>query len=114
MSYIKISTLEYPRYEGDIRLEYPNLPFGSGDDFQLPDNYARIDQSNKPQYDHKTQYLVFSTPTQVDGQWFATYEVRDYTQQELDMMKPKKITNRPSVIINPDLNVAGAAPDVIT
>jgi hypothetical protein len=84
MNYIKLETLEYPRYEGDIRLEYPEITEEqTGETFPCPPTYAAVHDGEIPNYDEKTQMRTQGTPQLIDGQWMATWIVRDLTQEEL-------------------------------
>jgi len=91
MKYIKLSTLEYPRYEGDIRIEhseitedqtYPNFP--------IPNTYALVNVPETPNYNPDTQAIVESVPSQVNGVWSVELSVRDLTTDELAEMKAQK------------------------
>jgi len=104
-AYIKLTTLEYPRYQGDIRLEHPEI----GDEFVCPDTYAYVEDSVIPEFNEALQFLFETAPIQVDGVWQQTWFVRDKTEEELELckfVKEKYITNK-------NLNVQGSAPDVI-
>jgi len=102
MIYIKLSTLEYPRHQGDIRLEYP----GMGEEFVLPNTYAFVHVEPMPEYDGTTSVFEYSPPFEQDGQWFQNGQVRLRTEEEqiefekmLDRMRP--------------LEAKGTEPDVI-
>lgn len=112
MIFLKLSTMEYPRYEVDIRLEYPEI---GSDVFPLPDDYAQVEQIVPPIYDNKTQYLSQAAPVQVDGVWQSVWVVNDFTPEQLAVLaaiaeenKPPKRKQRPPITNN------GSAPDVIT
>lgn len=81
--YIKLSTLDYPKHQGDIRLEHPEI----GDEFICPDTYAEVLDKEKPNYDFKIQTIYEDPPSLIDGKWYKNYVVRNYTQQELDHIK---------------------------
>jgi len=87
--YIKLSTGEYPRHEGDVRLEYPDM----GEQFVLPDTYAHVQSTEMPEHDYITQRAVETPPIQVNGQWIMQWMVRDATQQELDFAAKQKEVN---------------------
>lgn len=82
-SFIKLSTLEYPRHEGDIRLEYPNiLETETGETFPCPETYAKVIENNRPIYNYQTQKCVEMTPQYVDGVWVQTWKIVDLTEEE--------------------------------
>jgi hypothetical protein len=72
-AYIKLSTLGYPRHQGDIELD--------------PDSeYAQVQCVDQPAYDSKTQISYAGKPIETDGVWYMTWLVRDLTQEEIDAM----------------------------
>ena len=119
MIFLKLSTMEYPRYEGDIRIEHPEITEDqTGDTFPMVDDYAVVEQIPTPTYDPKTQYIAQGTPVQVDGTWQSVWVVSDYTTEQLAAIAAAEAAaaaphthahkNRPST------NVSGSAPNVIT
>jgi hypothetical protein len=88
MNYIKLATGEYPRHQGDVRLEYPEM----GEPFVLPDTYAHVQGTPEPEVTD-AQRVVEILPIQVNGQWFMQWMVRDATQQELDFAAKQKEVN---------------------
>jgi hypothetical protein len=84
--YIKLATLEYPRHEGDIRLEHPEiLESQTGDTFPCPDTYAPVVYEDQPSIDWAVQAMELGEPVQNDaGNWTATWVVRDLTPEELE------------------------------
>ena len=79
--YIKLSTLEYPRHQGDIRLEHPEI----GNDFVCPETYAIVENGTIPTYDPSTQQLKENAPFLNDGVWYKNWYVYNYTDDELNM-----------------------------
>ena len=69
-AYIKTSTNEYPRHDGDIALD----PTGE---------YAAVQWVDKPTFNTETQRCKEGVPEQIDGQWRMTWIVRDATQSEM-------------------------------
>ena len=108
-SYIKLSTSEYPRYQGDIRLENPDI----GPIFVCPDTYAEVQETQRPDFNMLEETAVEIQPTIQNGVWTQTWLVRPYTQEELDAKKAleeyMKSFSKPA----PDINKSGSAPDVI-
>lgn len=82
--YIKIATLEFPRYEGDIRLEYPEIPIElTGDAFPYPETYAPVSFTNPPTVT-ANQRVSMGVPVLSDqGQWLLTWVVTDLTEEEI-------------------------------
>lgn len=72
MNYIKLATMEYPRHQGDIRLEHPEI----GDDFVCPDTYAHVQDTPEPEVT-KTQMVVELPPAQNNGVWERQWAVVD-------------------------------------
>lgn len=108
-AYIKLSTLEYPRHEGDIRIEHPEISeTQTGASFPCPETYAPVQWTSPPVVDLATHAVSQGTPEFVDGIWKATWTTRALTQQELDMLAEMANKSLP-----PNLNTPGAAPDVI-
>lgn len=113
MNYLKLSTMEYPVHEGDIRLEYPEITEDqTGDTFPLPNTYVKVQEVTPPQFEQTSQYVITGQPEQVDGIWRQVWIVCDRTQEQLKRIKEEQNIGhhrrpRPST----DLN--GSAPDVI-
>jgi hypothetical protein len=90
-TYIKISTLEYPRYEGDIRVEHPEIQENqTHPNFPCPDTYALVEWVDMPTYDPATQIAYETTPVQVNGKWKMTWVIRDATASEIAMANTPK------------------------
>lgn len=68
--YIDNITLEYPLYEGDIRLRHPEI----GEEFILPEKYSPVYFSEFPQVSEKYTYKQ-SHPQSIDGVWYTTWEI---------------------------------------
>lgn len=57
MAYIRLSTLEYPIYEGDIRREYENIREDqTGDTFPCPEGFAKVEDTHPPTPAPNTKY----------------------------------------------------------
>ena len=82
--YIKLATFEYPRYQGDIRLEHPEiLESQTGDSFPCPDTYAPVQYVDMPDA-LETQTIEAGPPVQDElGNWIASWVVRDLTPEEI-------------------------------
>ena len=84
-AYIKLLTFEYPRHEGDIRLEHPEIQESqTGDTFPCPSTYALVVPTDRPTFDEATQIAQEQAPLQVNGVWTQQWSVRSLTAQELE------------------------------
>lgn len=113
MNFLKLSTMQYPVHEGNIRLEYPEIREDqTGDTFPLPADYVQVEQTTPPSYNRRTQYLTQSAPVENNGVWQSVWVVNDMTAEQLaaraeaeaSMPKPHR----------PPLTNSGSTPDVIT
>ena len=95
MNYINILTLEFPRYEGDIRLDHPEI----GEEFVCPSTYAPVTVSPEPVIDSQNQKTQFSSPYENGGQWFVDFVVVELTDEEKTMRnkKPSEVTLDPKL-----------------
>jgi hypothetical protein len=92
-AYIKLSTLEYPRHEGDIRLEHPEiLESQTGDTFPCPDTYQLVQWVDMPTITEYQQAYEIA-PIQQNGVWIMRWEVRDLTLQEIEFIQTTKTSN---------------------
>jgi hypothetical protein len=86
MAYIKIATLEYPRHEGDIRLEHPEiLESQTGATFPCPPTYAKVVETFPPTAPSGFK-LAQGTPVLNGIQWETTWgfvpkDDEDYRQE---------------------------------
>lgn len=83
MTYAKIennSVVEYPVYEGDIRLRYSNVSFASP--FEAPDGYEFVVDTHRPAVDYK-QNCIEGDPVLSDGVWTRNWLLIDATAQEI-------------------------------
>lgn len=109
-AYIKLSTLEYPRYEGDIRLEHPEiLENQTGDTFPCPATYAPVRWVDAPEYNPETQIIYELAPIVVDGVWSMVWTMRDLTPEEIDFINELKQKTNPYQ----NLTQPGSDPNVI-
>lgn len=76
--YIKTATLEYPLYEGDIRLEYPDIDKAlTGTAFPCPATYAKVTQQIIPTECGENQYFLESAPFKANEVWQTTWSVAE-------------------------------------
>lgn len=84
-TYLKLSTMEYPRFEGDIRLDYPEITEDqTGDTFPCPADYVVVTEVPCPAFDGATQAAIQLMPQQIDGVWTMVWEIKNYTQDQID------------------------------
>ena len=72
-AYIKLSTNEYPRHNGDIAVD----PAGAA-------NYEAVQWTEPPMFDAMTQRCFEGSPVQENGAWKMTWVVREASQEEID------------------------------
>lgn len=71
---------EYPLYEGDIKLRFPNTSFTIP--FVPPDGYVAVADVPQPQINWD-QNIAEGEPALVDGVWTRTWVVTDATPEEI-------------------------------
>lgn len=91
--YIKLATGEYPRHQGDVRLEYPDM----GDEFVLPETYAQVQSTEPPEYDFATQRAEEALPLLIDGVWVMQWYIRDATPEEIEFANKQH-----DLVLNPN------------
>lgn len=78
MTYARIENgaiAEYPVYEGDIRLRFPECAFGRGEYFTPPDGYEPVLDVARPSYDPMTQDIAEDPPSFANGHWSRVWAV---------------------------------------
>jgi hypothetical protein len=70
-TYIKLSTLEYPRHIGDIQID----PLGMAD-------YAVVEWVDRPTINPKQERCQMAPPVQVNGVWKTNWVVTPIPQEE--------------------------------
>jgi hypothetical protein len=78
-AYINKETNDYPLYEGDIRLLYPEM----GDEFILPADYAEVPESDLPKVAENETFTETTPQLNADGVYEKVYVIRNWTEQEL-------------------------------
>jgi hypothetical protein len=74
-TYIKLSTLEYPRHIGDIEID----PAGMAD-------YAPVEWIDPPSFNVETERLREGAPVQQNGQWSMNWVVSQIPAEEMSAM----------------------------
>lgn len=79
---INVETKEYPVYFYEMRTRFPNssFPIPCRDTWLVPFGYAPVLPSEKPEGDVITQG---EPELREDGHWYVTWQVRDFTEEEL-------------------------------
>ena len=83
MTYARIeenAVVEYPVYEGDIRLRYSNVSFPTP--FQPPEGYERVADVTPPSPTY-AQNVLEGTPALIDGAWTRQWVVTDASADEI-------------------------------
>jgi hypothetical protein len=68
-AYIKLLTAEYPRFQGDIRLEHPEI----GDVFVCPDTYGEVYEPEVAVVPGANERAVEGQPIQINGKWVRQF-----------------------------------------
>jgi hypothetical protein len=113
-SYINTVTMEYPFYESDIRLIYPEI----GEIFELPDQvFAYVEDAVKPEHGYDEKFIE-NAPAYIGGKWIRQFTIVAMTQEEIDerqkLIEEMNLLRRPKVHSQEKLDsTAGGIPDVI-
>lgn len=112
-AYIKLSTLEYPRHEGDIRLEHPEITEDqTGDTFSCPPTYAPVEYVPAPAVDTGNQEIAEPLPpVNENGVWKTAWRIRVLSDDEFMTLKQMELDMRKK--LQPDMYVDGTSPTVI-
>jgi hypothetical protein len=103
--------MEYPRHEGDIRLEHPNiLESQTGPTFPCPDTYALVEHVDAPLLSDITKTIELAKPQLIDGKWITQWNIRSLTEQELLIQEENLRMFSPPTR---NLTEQGSEPDVI-
>jgi hypothetical protein len=111
-TYINTTTLQYPLFQGDIRLDFPDM----GDEFVLPDGYAEIVSTPWPEdYDSDLFRVVELAPENVNGVWMQRFDIVAKTETEIENEKNfyLEFVKQNNDSASPDLTASGSAPNVI-
>lgn len=113
MIYMRVSDGEYPLYEGDVRLEHHEIDeSATGDDFPCPPTFVKVEATDPPQYDMRTQYLTYAQPVREGQKWVMTWTVRSLSQETI-RHRAEANDKRRELAGLPSNNNSGSAPDVI-
>lgn len=84
-AYINVDTLEYPRFEGDIRLIHPEI----SNEFVCPPCFMRVEETERPVHDSATQYVIEDNPKKINNKYVQQWRIENYTPDELYMLQTK-------------------------
>lgn len=108
--FIDTNTMEYPLFEGDIRLLFPDIAEDqTGNTFPVPNGYALVEDTEMPSYDEDAQILSEDKPIFTNEKWKRVWTIRNMTEEEL--LEQRKFKEPPKMNVN--LNNPGTTPDVI-
>jgi len=108
-AYIKLLTLEYPRHQGDIRLEHSDI----GEEFVCPETYAHVEYVEMPDHNNETQTAYQLPPVNTNNVWSMVWAVRDLTAEELEDRRVWKEELRNKANNNQNVDVPGTEPTTI-
>lgn len=93
MIYIRLRDNFFPCYEGDIRVEHPEI----GDQFVCPSTFALVEVSPEPVFDLNTHKIVFGGIYQKDGKWCVDQVAVELTRAEKNRRakKPSEVERNP-------------------
>jgi len=103
--FIRLDTQQFPFYEGDIRLEHPEISEElTGDSFPVPNGYARLQVTPQPAFDADTQILNPMEVENINGVWRIKWTFRDLTPVEIESLRKAKENfdaslNKPSITV---------------
>jgi len=115
-AYINTQTLEYPLYEGDIRLLHDIPDELTGSTFPKIAEFEKVTLLPRPEYNEDTHYTTVLPPQRIDSKWYVDWsDPIAFTQAELDARAERqRQTLNPNTEDNTqNLNVSGGVPDVI-
>lgn len=81
---------EYPLFEGDIKLRFPNVSFS--DSFTPPDEYTLIEDVPYPQVSY-TQNVSEGIPQLIDSKWTRVWVITEASAEEIDIRTELKASD---------------------
>jgi len=78
MIYMKLQGNVFPYFQGDVRLEVPEM----GEEFVLPEGFVEVEQQPAPDYDQFSQTVDYGVPYEESGSWKVDMVVRQMTTKE--------------------------------
>lgn len=89
--------VEYPVYEGDIKLRYPNTSFSIP--FVPPDEFVEVQETPLPSFDRNLEAIVEETPVFINGILSKQWSIEPLPEEVKN-----KITNNKSLEIRRQRN----------
>lgn len=87
--YINTETMQYPLYEGDVRLAFPNVSLPRVD-FVAPEPFYAVAPTSIPEFDIATQAAREVMPSFISNEWVQTWEVYELSSEELAQRTEQK------------------------
>jgi hypothetical protein len=82
-AYIRLSDLQYPIYEGMLRLEFPHIKEEqTGYDLPCPEGYAPVMDDQPIQVDPLLYYFSEILPKLIGGVWRRQWDYLEYSPEE--------------------------------
>jgi hypothetical protein len=117
--YINTQTLQYPIFEGDIRLVYESLNRPIGEVFQLPDDglFEKVEVLPIPtEVDNFYHRILPNRPVKKDGVWTQSHFIYHLTDDEIREREAMRAVARRSIRSIDNSNqdeTSGSPPNVI-
>lgn len=105
-AYLNTITGEYPLYEGDIRLSFPNI----GEEFVCPEGVVPVTWVDPPTVEVKEMPYIVGAEQTSDG-WKTKWAVRVMTDEEWEAQEAARLAHEERM--NPGSTKPGSVPDVI-
>jgi hypothetical protein len=112
--------MQYPLYEGDIRLEHPEIREDQTyPNFPCPDTFALVLVDPMPVFDSETHITNPLSPENINGKWVVKWApVRELTASEKQTRENLRILQAAERIKNSsnlfnNLNAPGEMPNVL-
>lgn len=103
--YVKIATGEYYFYEGDIRLEHPNM----GKEFVCPPEYVKVVETPLPSYDDMIEDVIGEAKL-IDDKWTQVWQVVPLSPERIAELQAQRDKAFGLLM---DTTGSGSAPDVV-
>lgn len=112
--FINTDTKEWPIYEGDLRLRFPNTSLPP-EITTPPEPYAWVVDTEIPSFDLITQSVIETAPVNKDGIWSRVWEVVDLSEEQIEhnhnMMRQQVKSQAESLLLNTDWTQKSDASD---
>lgn len=81
---------EYPRYIGDLQLEHEDWQEGDA----LPEGWSEVELTEPPVVNYATETAYEKQPVKRNGKFYQVWDKRNFTDEELALMRRRAITNK--------------------